>query len=223
MTSQNLHPFKPLDLGTSNRAELFRLFRGFEQPHYAITTRLDVTRLIRDHVSQGASSYRALLFAFGCATNAVPQFRTRFDGDGAVVYDVVDVSTTVPTPDGSFWFSDFAFDPHWPTFDRIAVEALDRPTVPIAENGERRDVIYFSCLPWIDVQSMTHAVSGPDDDIPRISWGRIVPAGTGYEVSCTVAVHHALVDGSHIGDLTRHIQDVLETTDFRAGVSHGAE
>ncbi len=209
------HPFTPIDLDTWNRTALFRMFRDIDQPHYSITTRLDVTRLVREFVPQGTSAHRACLFAFGCAANAVPAFRSRLEGAGAILYDAVDLSSTVPTQDGAFWFSTFDFRPTWPAFDRVAAAALHPPrSAGDLADTTRRDVVYLSCLPWVDVHGMTHAVSSPDDDIPRISWGRIVEHGDRFQLGCSIAVHHALVDGAHVGAFVQHAQEVLDATAF---------
>jgi chloramphenicol O-acetyltransferase type A len=80
-----------------------------------------------------------------------------------------------------------------------------------ANTGQRFDLAYLSCLPWIDFTALDNALPGPDDCIPRFSWGKFVEASDG-RWSCPVAVqvHHALVDGLQVGQFFEAAQKSLD-------------
>ncbi|MDH3713207.1 MAG: CatA-like O-acetyltransferase [Gammaproteobacteria bacterium] len=61
------------------------------------------------------------------------------------------------------------------------------------------DWLYMSCPPWVDFTPMTNPVNGPDDCVPRITWGKIVQHPGAWRLSVAIQVHHALVDGLHLG------------------------
>ncbi len=68
-----------------------------------------------------------------------------------------------------------------------------------ANAGARDDVVYLSCLPWLDFTSINNAIPDADDCIPRISWGKFVEDERGrWSMAVAVEVHHALIDGEHI-------------------------
>lgn len=81
--------------------------------------------------------------------------------------------------------------------------------------GQADDLIYFSCLPWMDVTAVTNerellAPNARDDSIPRICWGKYTLENDRVYLGISVEVNHRLIDGVHIGRfaeaLTRRIQ-----------------
>jgi chloramphenicol O-acetyltransferase type A len=80
-----------------------------------------------------------------------------------------------------------------------------------ANSGERDDVAYLSCMPWLDYTSINNALPHADDCIPRVSWGKIVPEADGRQrMAMTIEVHHALVDGRQVGDFFAAVQAALD-------------
>jgi chloramphenicol O-acetyltransferase type A len=204
----------PVDLATWPRAAQFHFFRRYARPHFAVTARLDVTHLMTQAKPNGASPYRASLYAIGAGLHAVPELLMRFRGDHVIRHDAVDLSMTVPTNAGSFTYAYVPYDPDFPTFDttaRARIEAAATNTDLSANLGDRDDVAYLSCMPWLDYTSLTNAMPGPDDCIPRIGWGKITHADGRYTMPMTTEVHHALADGAHVGAFFSAAQAALDT------------
>lgn len=204
---------KTVDLNTWPRANQFHFFKTYEKPHYAVTSRLDVTRLLTERKPQGISPYRACVYAIGAGVHAVPELCMRFKDDVVTQYRAVELSMTVPVPNGSF---NYAYVPHHPEFSKFdetcrdlikraaAGETLD------ANSGQRDDLAYLSCLPWLDFTSINNALPGPEDCIPRISWGKFVQdTGGRWSMAMTIEVHHALVDGEQVGAYFSAVQTAL--------------
>lgn len=203
-----------IDLATWPRADAFRLFRSYAQPHYAITVRVDVTRLMAVRKAQGVSPYRAALYAIGAGVDAVPELRTRFRGGEVTLYDGVEMSMAVPKPDGSFGYGYLPFRPDFEAFDALAQERIAeaRAARGMSSNqGERDDLVYLSCLPWLDYTSLNNALPGPEECIPRVSWGRMTEGAGAWSMPMTIEVHHALVDGAHVGRFFEVVSDILAT------------
>jgi len=203
---------KTVDLETWPRAAQFRFFRTYAKPHYAITSRLDVTKL---RARRGdVSSYRACLFAIGAGLHSVPELLMRFRGDTVVQHDKVSLSMTVPTEVGSF---NYAYVPFTHDFDRFDCQAQDLIKAASlseqldANTGQTDAVAYLSCMPWLDYTSINNALPGSDDCIPRVSWGKFVPEGPRVRMAMTLEVHHALVDGQQVGAYFEKVQNVLDT------------
>lgn len=161
-----------IDLVAWPRAPQFRFFRTYDRPHYATTTRIDVTHLM-GRKPEGVSPYRACLFAIGAGLHAVPELKMRFRGDQVVQHDMITLSMTVPTHAGSFGYGYVPFVDDFPAFDAQAkslIAAVAEGGVLDANSGERDDLAYLSCMPWLDYTAINNALPGPDDCIPRISW-----------------------------------------------------
>ena len=67
----------------------------------------------------------------------------------------------------------------------------------------------MSCLPWLDFTALDHALPHADDCIPRISWGKIVSTGDGFDVAMNICVHHALVDGRQVASFYDAVQQAV--------------
>ena len=210
---------REIDLATWSRAGQFNLFRTYDRPHFATTARVDVTALMTRGKPRGVSPYRAFIHAIGTGVNTVPALKMRFAGDRVYEYDEISLSATVPRPGDTFGYAFIPYIEDWGRFDescKAIIEETARGADLGANTGQRFDLAYLSCLPWIDFTALDNALPGPDDCIPRFSWGKFVESPEG-RWSCPVAVqvHHALVDGLQVGQFFESAQKSLDR--FAAG------
>ena len=202
-----------IDLETWPRATQFHFFRTYQQPHYATTARLDVTHLMA-RKADGVSPYRGCLFAIGAGLHRVPELCMRFRADQVVAHDMITLSMTVPTDVGSFGYAYVPFVADFAAFEGQAIVLIDAVAAGItldANSGERDDLAYLSCMPWLDYSSINNALPGPDDCIPRITWGKFVERDGRWDMAMTLEVHHALVDGAQVGAYFEAVQGALRT------------
>ena len=203
---------RPVDLNSWSRAEQFRFFRAYERPHYAITVRIDVSHLMAARKAQNLSPFRSVIHAIGAGLHAVPELRMRFKCDSVTLYDHLLLSPTIPLENGDFRYTYLAWLADRAAFDAHAKERIDavRAGQPLnANDGSVEDVAYLSCMPWLDYSSLDNALPSADDCIPRVSWGKIVPNGGGFDMAMTLQVHHALVDGRQAGHFFAATQTAL--------------
>ncbi len=201
-----------VDLETWPRAAQFHFFRTYEKPHYAVTSRLDVSRLMARKLD-GISPYRSCLYAIGAGLHAVPELCMRFRGDIVVQHDMVTLSMTVPTDAGSFGYAYVPFKADFAEFEAQAMTLIDKVAAGgalQANSGERDDLAYLSCMPWLDYTSISNALPGPDDCIPRVTWGKFVERDGRWDMAMTLEVHHALVDGAQVGAYFAAVQAALD-------------
>lgn len=201
-----------VDLNTWPRAAQFQFFRTYERPHFAVTSRIDVTDLMVHAKPFGVSPYRASLYAIGAGIHAVPELLMRFRGNTVVRHEAVELSMTVPLHTGSFGYAYVPYVADFATFDAQAkalIEAVAAGAVLAANTGERDDLAYLSCMPWLDYTSLNNAMPGPQDCIPRVGWGKIVEDGGRWSMPMTLEVHHALADGAHVGAYFEAAQTAL--------------
>jgi chloramphenicol O-acetyltransferase type A len=203
-----------VDLKTWPRADQFRFFRTYEKPHYAVTSRIDVTHILARRADTGISPYRACLYAIGAGIHAVPELCMRFQGDQVTQYDRIDLSMTVPLPNGNFRYAYVPFDPDFAAFNARAAAIIAEVAADGALNantGQRDDLAYLSCMPWLDYTSINNALPHAQDCIPRVSWGKFVKGADGrWSMAMTIEVHHALVDGRQVGDYFAAVQAAVD-------------
>lgn len=188
-----------INLSTWPAADQYRFFRSFERPHFAVTARIDVSNLMAN--KNRLPIFRSCIWAIGAGLNSVPQLRLRFKDDQVYAYDKIDLSATIAAANGDFRFAYFVWQEDREAFDAHAAEEIQtiRSDTPHDVSGNRPDLAYLSCLPWLDYTSLDNAMPNADDCIPRVSWGKIVPTASGYDMAMTLHVHHALVLGAHLG------------------------
>ena len=154
------------------------------------------------------------LYAVGKGVHAVPELRMRFRDDQVILHDQLTLSMTVPTQAGSFGFAYLPFVDSFEEFDAAATVEIARvasgaPSPP--NQGGRNDFAYLSCMPWLDFTSVSNAMPGPDDCIPRIGWGKFMARPEGrWDMAMSIEVHHALADGAHVGAFFQAVQEALD-------------
>ncbi len=203
-----------VDLETWPRADQFRFFRSYEKPHYAVTARVDVTHVLARRRAAGLSPYRACLYGIGAGIHTVPELCMRFRDNAVTQYDRIDLSMTVPLADGNFRYAYVPWQADFAVFDAEAAVIIAGVAAGgdlNANTGQRDDLAYLSCLPWLDYTAINNALPHAQDCIPRVSWGRFVEAADGtWSMAMTIEVHHALVDGRQVGDYFAAVQAAVD-------------
>jgi chloramphenicol O-acetyltransferase type A len=192
-----------IDMATWPRKSQFDFFKQLPAPHFSITSSVHVEELVQRKEKEGLSFINAFLYCIMTAGNAVPELRLRFRKDTVVEHDVVHASATVPIDDDRFAFCGIKYVPEWKTFNVHCMEALKiaKQQNTLEEHIDDSDEwIFLSCLPWMNFTALTNPHGGPDDCIPRISWGKLDNQGSNWTIPISVQVHHALVDGIHVGN-----------------------
>lgn len=213
---------KYLDVTTWARREVFEFFRDFDKPYFNISTQLDVTSLLavlrdRPNISvMLAYHYFALR-----AANEIEPFRYRLRDGQVIVHDVIHGGTTVLLPNENFTLAYFEYDENFERFiDRAAravkeVQSGDGAFRP----NPNDDMIHFTTLPWVSFTSFSHARNwGREDSVPKIAFGKFIKANERTLLPFSVEVHHALMDGLHVGRYVTRLEEVLREPE--AYISH---
>ncbi|PYS38067.1 MAG: hypothetical protein DMF71_17435 [Acidobacteria bacterium] len=203
---------KYLDIENWARRDLFEFFRGYEKPHFNICTRIDVTRLLnllRDR--PGVSVSLAYLYFALRVANEIEPFHYRLKDGKVIVVDVINGGTTVLLPNESFSYAYFDYQENFEKFvlggtqsiERVQAEGLLKPTM-------RDDLIYFTVLPWVSFTSFAHArTPGRGESVPRIAFGKFTNESERTALPISVEVHHALMDGLHVGRYLTRLEEML--------------
>ncbi len=204
-----------LDIENWNRKEIFNFFKGFSEPFFGLTVDVDCT-IAYDFCKQNEVSFflfylhRSLL-----AANKIENFKYRIHNDEVYVYDHINASPTINRPNGTFGFSYMPFQENFANFIKEAKLEIDRvqstnSLIP-ATSGE--NVIHYSSIPWIKFTSLSHSRHFEfEDSCPKITFGKMTNNGAKKEMPMSIHAHHALIDGSHIGEYIDLFQELLNNT-----------
>lgn len=214
MTDHIARPVR-LDLEEWPRRAHFEFFRTYDNPWFNLCADVDVTSLhTRCARDDGPSFFAASLWCSLAAANEIDEFRLRIRGEGVVVFPALHGGSTVLLPDGTFRFAYYDWDRDFDRFVQQVGRVLDRVKMesgPLDPQDHRDDLIHYSVIPWVSFTSFAHARRwGTDDAIPKIVFGKHRETDGRRLMPVSVEVHHALVDGLHVGKFYELFQRRLE-------------
>lgn len=206
--------FHEVDISTWERKATYEFFRDYEDPFFNIAANLDVTRVYQFCKENGLAFSLAALFLSLQTANEIREFRLRII-DGAVVeFARVEATQTILNEDETFSFCYFAMQDDIFEFDRAGKAARDtyKALKTFDVETDRVDLIYYSAIPWISFTSFKHASRQNNrQTVPRMVFGKIFEDGSTRKMPFSVEVHHALVDGIHVGKFFNLFQAKLNS------------
>ncbi|CAN5210070.1 CatA-like O-acetyltransferase [soil metagenome] len=200
-----------LDLEHWPRRAAWEFFRGYDNPYFNVCAPLEVTSLIEFSRSTEdvPFSLAALHLALRAANECEP-FRYRIQDGKVIVHDHIHAGTTALLEGELLAFVYYDYHEDFATFRLGAArakEALGNHAIAIDARADRTDLIHFSSLPWVAFTSISHARNwGREDSVPKITFGRYHRVGDRIEIPVSVEVHHALLDGVHVGRYFERLQ-----------------
>ena len=192
-----------LDTEAWSRRHLFRLFKDYDSPSFNVCADVEVTDLLDFTRARGLSFSVAYHFLSTRAANEVEPFRYRLRGERVLVHERLDAGAIVLLEDESFTFVYFDFTEDFAAFHADAVARIEGARAappPLDAREGRDDLVYHSVIPWVSFTSISHARdSRRQTGIPKVAFGKYREAGGRVLMPVSVEVHHALMDGLHIG------------------------
>ena len=194
------------------RKELFEFFSRVSDPFYSVCFRLDVTRLYDWCKARGLSFYYALVWLSTKAINETEAFSyvlrngelMRLEGRRPSFTDLKKDAEQfhIVTMAAGETLEGFCAAAHKKS---MAQEAF----IDMSQEGD--DLIFLSCLPWLDLTALTNERDfDADDAIPRVAWGKYVRRDGRRELGYSVEVNHRFIDGLHIGRFAERLQALID-------------
>ena len=206
--------YEKIDLSTWNRAHYFKSYLGGDFPYINIGARVDITKLLQETKKAGLSSYFSMIHTANSVADEIENFHYRMhEGEAIRVEKNIPVLTHMRPGDDLF----FMLEGPTGTDVRTFCETLSRKAENPPKNEERLDVgvigiISYSCIPWIDYTHFVRTITklGVDTN-PKISWGKYVKENDRTTVNFSVQVHHGMMDGFHVGQYFKLLQEKLDS------------
>ena len=201
-----------IDRASWPRREQFDFFSPMSQPFFSVTFRQDVTRLYAFAKERRISFYYALVYLCTQAVNQVEAFRYALRGEDLVLFDRRIPSFTDLHPGSEhFHIVTMPCGDSIEAFCRAAREkSLAQTTFLSQENS--LDLIYFTCLPWVELTALTNERDfDPDDAVPRIAWGKYADEGGRKVLHISLELNHRFVDGLHVGRFHEALSELIGT------------
>lgn len=204
--------YKIVDYGKWPRRELFEFFSHASNPFYSVTFNLDVTRVYEYARANGLSFYYALTWLVTQAVNSVEAFRyARLDGNIVLLPERVPSLTDMKKGAEHFHIVTM---PAGDDIKRFCLDAKRRSEAQqefIVMSYEGLNLIYISCLPWVELTALTNERDfDPDDAIPRIAWGKYREENGRKILGLSMELNHRFADGYHIGKFNEKLCELIQ-------------
>jgi chloramphenicol O-acetyltransferase type A len=204
---------RQIDLQTWPRRKHFEIFSAFDYPHINLCANVEITALYAFVKQHTLSSNITLVYLFARVANAIPEFRYRIREGQVVEHDVVHPSSTIMTEGDLFSFCTIPYVEDYATFAAQAAVTIERMKQQprLEDEPGQDDLLFMTGIPWVSFTALQHPIHmHPVDSVPRIAWGKFFADGGVLKLPLSVQVHHALMDGVHIGRYFTQVQAYLE-------------
>ncbi len=178
-------------------------FKNFQSARYTMSARIDVEKLWK---LCKENDYSFFILSLGCLSNAlnkVSNLKRRIISDEAVEYDYLEAVSPIMAEGSEEYkemrvktpqcFSDIF---EWHDYVReISQDILSGKKEGFHLEMEKRDftnIANYSCIPWVDFDSITTCVLNPDQIQPLITWGKV---NEDFKMSVSITVSHIFVHG----------------------------
>ena len=206
---QDEGPRRKIDVQSWARREHFEFFRTFEEPYHGVCVKVDCTAAYAAAKRLGCSFFLYYIYQSAAAAQTIENFRYVIVGEDVFLYDRVDAGSTIGRADGTFGFARMPYRDTFAEFlagASVEVERV-RQSTGLARPAQI-NLIRHSALPWTDFTALSHArrFSGKDCS-PQISFGKMTEQDGRRSMPVSIHVHHALVDGLHVGQFIEAFQE----------------
>ena len=204
------HAYERIDTATWKRKEHYQLFMNAVQPKYCVGLELDVTHFKKFVKENDFSFTLAFIFSVTKCSNEIEEFRYRFLDGQVVLYETIDASFAyLESETELFKFVHVAMQDTMEGFMQLATRTAEKQKSYFA-GPMANDTYVFSALPWLTFTYISHTDFGNKEAAqPLFDWGKYHEREGKTMIPFTVQVHHAFVDGIHIGKLVDRLQGYL--------------
>lgn len=203
--------YEKIDRAGWARSELFDFFSAVSDPFYGVTFNLDVTNVYSFAKKHSVSFYYALTFLVTKAINSVESFRyAMVGGEPVLLRERIPSFTDLHEGSESFHIVTMPCGDDIVEFCREAKRRSMAQTKLIDMEQEGDNLIFISCLPWIELTAMTNERDfDADDAIPRIAWGKYRDEGGRKVLGLSMELNHRFTDGVHIGKFNKKLTELI--------------
>lgn len=203
---------RKIDMNTWPRRDIFDFFSKISNPFYSVTFNVDVTEAYAYAKRSGVSFYYAMVYLVTRAINSVEAFRYAIvDGELVLLDERSPSFTDLKKGSESFHIVTMPCEGDIADFCQEAKRRSAEQTTFLSTDKESADLIYFSCLPWIELTALTNERDfDPDDAIPRISWGKFHERDGRKILGMSLELNHRFTDGVHIGKFAEALENLMK-------------
>jgi len=206
--------YTEVDVEKWPRRTTYEFFKDYEDPFFNFSANIDVTALYRFCKQNKLSFALTALYCSQVVANEIREFRIRFVDGKLVEFEKIESTQTILNDDETFSFAYFEMKSDVFEFNRSGKFALEKykrlKTFDV--ESDRRDLIYYSVIPWVSFTSFKHASRlDRTQTIPRIVFGKMLVNVNTRLMPVSVEANHRIMDGFHVGRYFSRLQEIMNS------------
>ena len=206
-----------VDYTSWKRREVYEHYSAMSNPFYSVTFKLDVTPLYHYIKKKGISFYYGLVYLCTEAINEIEGFMYVPRQEEIIkIPQRIPSFTDLKKGEEQFYIVTMGLEEDIDTFCHAAKKKSEEQTMFIDSTWENDHLIYFSCLPWIEMTAFTNARDlSKGDAVPRITWGKYIEENNRKVLHLSLELNHRLVDGYHVGRFNEILSQKIKELEER--------
>ena len=190
-------------------------FINFNSARYMMSARVNVEKLWQYCKSSDNSFF---IMSLGCmmnAVNSVSKLKYRILDNKVVEYDYLEGVSPIMDENNDIYKEMRVKIPEnfnnifeWHDYvKKLSKDILSGEIEGFSLEMEKRDftnIANFSCVPWVDFDSISSCVLNNHQIQPLITWGKV---NKDYEMSVSITVSHIFVNGRDLGYFYENLQN----------------
>ena len=194
-------------------------FINFLSSRYTMSARVNVENLWIKSKEQGLSFFVMSLGALMNALNDIPQMRRRIIDGGVIEFESLDAVCPIMDKDETVFkeiriegpqrfynilkWHDYVVD-----YQLNVIEGVDKAFDLDTMERDKINIANFSCIPWVDFDSITNATAAGNAIQPLITWGKV---NENYEMTVSITVSHIFVNGLELAKFYKNAQENFDS------------
>ena len=190
-------------------------FINFLSSRYTMSARINVENLWIKSKEQDLSFFVMSLGALMNALNDIPQMRRRIIDGGVIEFESLDAVCPIMDKDETVFkeirieapqrfynilkWHDYVVD-----YQLNVIEGVDKAFDLDTMERDKINIANFSCIPWVDFDSITNATAEGNAIQPLITWGKV---NDDYEMTVSITVSHIFVNGLELAKFYKNAQE----------------
>lgn len=194
-------------------------FINFLSSRYSMSARIDVENLWIKSKEQDLSFFVMSLGALMNALNDIPQMRRRIIDGKVIEFESLDAVCPIMDKEETVFkeiriecpqrfynilkWHDYVVD-----YQLNVLEGVDKAFDVDTRERDKINIANFSCIPWVDFDSITNATAEGNAIQPLITWGKV---NENYEMTVSITVSHIFVNGLELAKFYKNVQENFDS------------
>jgi chloramphenicol O-acetyltransferase type A len=194
-------------------------FINFLSSRYTMSARVNVENLWIKSKEQDLSFFVMSLGALMNALNDIPQMRRRIIDGKVIEFESLDAVCPIMDKDETVFkeirieapqrfynilkWHDYVVD-----YQLNVLEGVDKAFDLDTMERDKINIANFSCIPWVDFDSITNATAAGNAIQPLITWGKV---NEDYEMTVSITVSHIFVNGLELAKFYKNAQENFDS------------